>query len=177
MNSHFQPLAQHGGQVFNILEDIQIQRLDKGHAELSEQSFNLFGDAIRVVFSQISEYLKKISLNHTNCSDLQSVFLELSESIARINSTFNDHYQKTLLDFNKNNCKVYQTSCLYKLLIKYLPYYSTKLTSEKCTKTYSELYLLINYWVYQNSTTAIFFHSKVNFRCVEMVINTLKGGY
>lgn len=177
MNTNFPQVFQYGNPVNNILDDIQNHRLNNGHFSLCEESLGFFGDALRVVFIQIRDHLNNTELNPINSPELYRLFFEMAQSISALNEEFNIKFQNTISKLKKNRNSIYQTSSLYKLIINQFSEYNKKLIPEKCTKTYSELYLLINIWVYRNTFTAVFFYKKVNFRCLEMVVHTLKGGY
>ncbi|QIC71822.1 MULTISPECIES: hypothetical protein [Acinetobacter] len=177
MKTQFPQVFQHGKPIKNILEEIQDHRTTNGFAELNPDSIALFGEAIRVVFIQARDHLKNTQLSHKNNQTLNMAFHEIAKSISAFDEVFNNKYQNTLFDFEKHNCPFFQTSSLYKLIFSQFIEYNQKLISEKCTKTYSELYFLISLWVLDNAHIADFFYKQLSFRCLEMVVRTLKGGY
>lgn len=177
MKTQFPQVFQHGKPVNNILDEIQNHRATNGFPKLSADSIALFGDAVRVVFVQVRDHLKNTSLNHENSQNLNMVFHEISKSISAFDESFNTKYQNALSEFEKHSCPLFQTSSLYKLIFNQFIDYNRKLISEKCTKTYSEVYFLICLWILEHGDIVDFFYKKINFRCLEMVVRTLKGGY
>ena len=177
MKTQFPQVFQHGKPIKNILEEIQDHRTTNGFAELSPDSIALFGEAIRVVFIQARDHLKNTQLSHENSQTLNMAFNEIAKSISAFDEAFSTKYQNTLSEFEKRNCPFFQTSSLYKLIFSQFIEYNQKLICEKCTKTYSELYFLISLWVLENAHIADFFYKQLSFRCLEMVVRTLKGGY
>lgn len=177
MKTQFPQVFQHGKPINNILDEIQDHRTTNGFSELSADSIALFGEAIRVVFIQARDHLNKTNLNHENSLELNMAFHEIAKSISVFDDSFNTKYQNALSEFEKRNCPFFQTSSLYKLIFSQFIEYNRKLISEKCTKTYSELYFLISLWVLKNAHIADFFYKQLSYRCLEMVIRTLKGGY
>lgn len=177
MKAQFPQVFRHGKPVKNILEEIQDHRTANGFAVLSPDSIALFGEAIKVVFIQAREHIKNTKLSHENSQSLNMAFHEIAKSISAFDEAFNTEYQNTLSKFEKHNCTIIQTSTLYKLIFNQFILYNSRFNSKECSKTYSELYFLINLWALENAHIADFFYKQLNFRCLDMVVRTLKGGY
>ena len=77
----------------------------------------------------------------------------------------------------KNVCFKFQTTNLYQFIQIIFRDYYYSLTSVKQDKDISEIYLILNELLNQNAHTANFFYKKANFRCIEMIVKTLKNGY
>lgn len=177
MKTQFLQVSLHEKPTNNILEEIQDHRIANDLPELTDTSITLFGDAVKVVFFQVRDHLKNTQLTPNNSQKLNITFHEIAKSISAIDEVFSIRFQNTLSEFQEHDCPFFQTSSLYKLIFDQVMQYNRKLIIDKCPQTYSELYFLISSWVLENTHSADYFYKQVSFRCLEMVVRTLKGGY
>lgn len=158
-----------------ILSCINQERRKKGYPALSEPSLELLKDSLRVVLQQVQSAMDKIIISPDSILHFNIVLSEISKCISVHNQTYKANTAIEIKNNLNKDCFKFQTSNLYQLIQREIRCYYLSLIDQN--NKLSEVYLVLNELINLNAHTANFFYKQVNFRCVEMVIKTLKGGY
>lgn len=160
--------------IFTLIEE---ERSIKGYSMLSDQSKTLLYDSLKVVFNQVQTAFNQTNLIPDTCVHFHIILSEILKSICMYSRSYNSILIAEIKNIQKHFCFRHQTISLYKLIENTFKDIYLSLISKNNNEYPSEVYFILDELLNQNAHTANFFYKKANFRCVEMVVGTLKGGY